>query len=483
VRQRNSIRWFTIILLLAASLSTAAAVRAAQPLFSLAPSTEVTAFDLILAMNTLRVSNGLPPLIEDPIINAVAQATAKTMADNLMSWHIGNVSGRLAAAGYGGSATVWATENFAVGNLSIDEIMVIWSDAAHMIPAVNPAYCHVGAGTARAPNGRTYYVLQAAYTSASSCGEYQPPDGDTDDDTGSGWIVPVKVSTPDSEGLVYHEVEAGQSLWAIAIAYQVTIQDLEIWNNLSRDMTLQVGQTLFIPGPNTEGYHTPTPVGMIQMGTPDPDGKIVHVVQEYQTLTTIAQAYGVDIQRILALNGIQVDWPLRIGQKLVINPSSATPSPTSHPIGQLTPASDGKYYHTVQLNETLSWIASLYEVSVSDLIAWNGLSESSILQPDQRLLLQVTPPATDTPTPTPVTPTLTPTMEPSTPSPIRTPTQTAIGQDADAELSAANGNTMVIWTVAIGLLLGGSFLAVIIFRRKRQKTHLETPAQNGDERQ
>jgi LPXTG-motif cell wall-anchored protein len=42
---------------------------------------------------------------------------------------------------------------------------------------------------------------------------------------------------------------------------------------------------------------------------------------------------------------------------------------------------------------------------------------------------------------------------------------------------------MVIWTVAIGLLLGGSFLAVIIFRRKRQKTHLETPAQNGDERQ
>jgi hypothetical protein len=85
-------------------------------------------------MNTLRVSNGLPPLIEDPIINAVAQATAKTMADNLMSWHIGNVSGRLAAVGYGGSATVWATENFAVGNLSIDEIMVIWSDAAHMTP-------------------------------------------------------------------------------------------------------------------------------------------------------------------------------------------------------------------------------------------------------------------------------------------------------------------------------------------------------------
>ena len=44
------------------------------------PSNQVSAYDLIIAMNTLRVSNGLPALIEDPIINAVAQSTAATMA-------------------------------------------------------------------------------------------------------------------------------------------------------------------------------------------------------------------------------------------------------------------------------------------------------------------------------------------------------------------------------------------------------------------
>ncbi|MFN8402272.1 MAG: hypothetical protein U0V48_01770 [Anaerolineales bacterium] len=47
-------------------------------------------------MNTLRVSYGLPPLVEEPIINAVAQATAQTMAANNMSWHIGDVRGRIA---------------------------------------------------------------------------------------------------------------------------------------------------------------------------------------------------------------------------------------------------------------------------------------------------------------------------------------------------------------------------------------------------
>ena len=66
-----------------------------------APASQVTAYELILAMNTLRVSYGLPALIEDPIVNAVAQSTAQTMAANNMSWHIGNVRGRIAAAGYG----------------------------------------------------------------------------------------------------------------------------------------------------------------------------------------------------------------------------------------------------------------------------------------------------------------------------------------------------------------------------------------------
>ena len=137
-----------------------------------APAEQVSAYELILAMNTLRVSYGLPPLIEDPIVNAVAQSTAATMAANNMSWHIGDVRGRIAAAGYGGGGTVWATENFAVssGGMGIDEIMATWADPDHMRPAVTAAYCHVGAGMAQASNGQIYYILQAAYVSGQECG-------------------------------------------------------------------------------------------------------------------------------------------------------------------------------------------------------------------------------------------------------------------------------------------------------------------------
>lgn len=477
MHQKTFLRWLFFLTLLAGIFNPASGARAVLPPAAPAQSDEVTAYDLIVAMNTLRMANGLPALVEDSIINAVAQSTAETMAANQMSWHIGDVSGRLAAAGYGGGAKVWATENFAVGGQhSIDTIMVVWADPSHMIPAVNPAYCHVGAGTAKASNGMTYYVLQAAYIAGKSCGDYTPSEGGATTQPGGGstggvpqLIVPVKVATPDADGKVFHVVQAGQSLWAIAVTYKITIRDLEIWNNISKDAKLQVGQRLFIPGENTEGYATPTPVGMILPSTPDSDGKIIHTVQSHQTLITISQAYKVNLETVLSLNGLQADWPLQIGQKLVISPGFVTPSPTPRPltpVEKLTPASDGKYYHTVRSGETLSWIADLYEVQVIELMTWNGLNMSSIIVPEQKLVLQVTPPATITPTPRPPTATPSATQAPPTPTLARKPTEAASSPTSNAGLPTPGAGIQIGWLVFAGLAAGGMLLAVLYSRKK-----------------
>lgn len=479
---RFIVRGFTVIFLAAGLLTPISVIRAEVLQNSPQQSSQVTAYDLIIAMNTLRISYGLPALIEDPIINAVAQTTAEIMAANQMSWHIGDVRGRLAAAGYGGGATVWATENFAVGvgGRTIDEIMLSWSDSEHMRPATNPAYCNVGAGIATSSNGRTYYVLQAAYTSGKACGEYtsvggteNQPGGSTDEGRAPGisqLIVPVKIAEPDEEGRIYHLVQAGQSFWSIAVAYKITIKDLETWNNLSREAGLRVGQKLFIPTENTAGYATPTPVGMVVTSQPDQDGRVIHAVQPYNTLITISQAYGVSVDRILSLNGLREDWPLQIDQKLLIDPGRVTPSPTPRPltpIERLTPESDGRYYHIVSSGETLSWIASLYEISLGELMNWNGLSSASIIRPDQKLLLMVTPPATETPIPPP--PTATATQIPPTPTPSPTsetalPTSTETGA-AEAE----NGGTdlPVVGVVTIGLAVGGLFVVGFLASRKK----------------
>jgi LysM repeat protein len=196
---------------------------------------------------------------------------------------------------------------------------------------------------------------------------------------------------------------------------------------------------------------------------------VIHTVQAYQTLSTISEAYHVSVDRILSLNGIQVDWPLQIGQELLIDPGHVTPSPTPRPltaVEKLTPESDGKYYHTINSGETLSWIAQLYEINLADLLAWNGLNASSIIHPGEKLVLQVTPPATITPTPVPVTISPTTTPAPATSTPTLTPTRPVISQTSAADPASTSESTRLIWFLSIGLALGGLTLVVMFSRKK-----------------
>ena len=193
---RKPEKFFIVMVLLiwVCSMIAAPMTHAAAKNSDPSPQQQVSAYDLISAMNVLRMSYGNPPLIEDPIINAVAQGTAQIMADGLLSWHIGDVKGRLAAAGYGGGMTVFATENFAVGSegITIDQIMLMWADYDHMRPATQAYYCHVGAGTAKASNGMTYFILQAAYISGQACESDYPVSG-----------TPIPGQTPIVPGVVY----------------------------------------------------------------------------------------------------------------------------------------------------------------------------------------------------------------------------------------------------------------------------------------
>ncbi|HHY88090.1 MAG TPA: LysM peptidoglycan-binding domain-containing protein [Chloroflexi bacterium] len=219
-------------------------------------SNEITPADLINAINTARVAYGLPALEVDPILMSTAQSTAEIMAINQMGWHIGDVSGRVMAAGYGGGAKAWATENFAVGPLTIDQLMSgPWADASHMIPVVSPNYTHIGAGVAEY-NGRVYYVVHAAYTSGGRAPSTRPTSSGSSANTPgaaatpaiSQIIVPVETATPGPDGVIIHEVKSGQSLWAIAIAYHTHISDVQAANNmLPGDTTVYIGQELIIP--------------------------------------------------------------------------------------------------------------------------------------------------------------------------------------------------------------------------------------------
>jgi LysM repeat protein len=156
------------------------------------------------------------------------------------------------------------------------------------------------------------------------------------------------------------------------------------------------------------------------------------------------------MDRILVLNGIQADWPLQIGQKLLIDPGNVTPSPTLSAIQQLTPDADGKYYHTIESGETLLGIARLYDVPLSDLMGWNRLDNNSIIYIDQKLILLITLPATPTLTPGP------PTTTPS-PSPSSTQSPPTVTLTATATVISASGSNqgLVLGVIVLFMVIGG----------------------------
>jgi LysM repeat protein len=71
--------------------------------------------------------------------------------------------------------------------------------------------------------------------------------------------------------------------------------------------------------------------------TPRPDGSIVHVVQEGQTLWTIAAVYGLDLAQLLSLNGLAEDSFVHPGDEVIVRPA-ATATPTDAPSATVAPS-------------------------------------------------------------------------------------------------------------------------------------------------
>lgn len=261
------------------------------------PPPEVAPSDIIQAFNERRVAMGYQALTVSPILMNTAQQTAEIMAANRMQGHIGDVRGRVWTAGYGGGDTPWATENFLIGPMTLEEIMTAWSDDTHMIPVINPNYCHIGVGIAGS-DGVVYYVLHAAYTDHHACGTYRSPTPgkgtiyptkETASNPYAEWIMPVQTVTPQANGWALHTVRQGQTLWAIAMAYGVKVVAIVNDNALSpEDQMIYSGQKLFIPititpatatievtpspsSSKTASISTPSPsVGAAQINTPQP---------------------------------------------------------------------------------------------------------------------------------------------------------------------------------------------------------------------
>jgi len=111
-----------------------------------------------------------------------------------------------------------------------------------------------------------------------------------------------------------------------------------------------------------------------------------HKVRRGETLSIIAQGYSSSIQAIAQVNRIRNIHRLREGQDLMI-PLSGTLSG----VGFSPTSRQGPDNYVVRRGDSLSRIASMYGVRVSDLLRWNSLKASGVIYPGQkiRILAQI----------------------------------------------------------------------------------------------
>jgi uncharacterized protein YkwD len=226
-----------------------------KPSFRVEAARLSTSSDLIAAVNSLRVANGLPPYNPHPVLMQIAQAHADYMAATGSVTHNGP-SGerpfqRALNAGYplAGDLSLggFFSENILAGQFTPERAVQIWQgDAPHLNTMLSPNLQDIGAGVTRVGDF-IYYVIDAGLASNGPI-DYTPsvPVSTPSTPGISQFIVPVVSSTPDESGLVYHEVQNGQSLWAIAIAYETKIDEIRRLNNLLADAPIYPGDRLLI---------------------------------------------------------------------------------------------------------------------------------------------------------------------------------------------------------------------------------------------
>ena len=361
--------------------------------------------EIVRLVNDLRIRNGLPPLIWDGRLAAAAQNQAGFMAANNVYSHTGaggsSPQSRAAAAGFPGRAT----ENVVGGtNLSPGQGVIWWQNSpVHLNTLLSPQYTHVGTGSASGFDQNFYALVAGAPSNviAPSLPEAEQPG-----DQLLAAVAPIILAEPRDDGSIIHSVGPGQSFWVIAARYEVPLEQLYLFNNLSEGSVISPGDEIVIRLP--EGQEPP----------PTPTPPPFHIVRDGDSWWTIAAWHKLSVADILWLNSASEDSVLRAGDKVRIALlAGESPPPTATP--QLT--------HIVAAGETAWDIAIRYGLALGDLLQLNELGDDAMLSIGEELMIvTVTSTATASPLPT------------HTPDPTQTPTQTATSLPTPQALSKAS---------------------------------------------
>jgi len=176
---------------------------------------------------------------------------------------------------------------------------------------------------------------------------------------------------------VEHFVANGETMGGIAQRYHVSSRLLQDANPKVRANRLRPGQRLIVP----TGGAISSSVARQMADPPKPAGTSRsgwHRIRRGETLTAIADDYGVTVRELVRWNNLNERNAIRAGQRIRV---AAPPEESSdHHASTATATSTAPRTHKVQRGETLTGLARRYGVSVEALREANGIGEGETLR-------------------------------------------------------------------------------------------------------
>lgn len=180
-----------------------------------------------------------------------------------------------------------------------------------------------------------------------------------------------------------YQIKSGDTLSSIASSHHINIDFLKSINKLSSN-TIRLGDTLMIPSPleNNARYQLSQSQRQQALAQQTQEGKkrISYEVKEKDSFWSIAQTFNVGVRELARWNGMAPGDTLKINQSLNIWLDSS--ASVEREIFR-------KINYTVRQGDSLSRIASRFNVSIADIQHWNKLQASKLIYPGQQLVLQV----------------------------------------------------------------------------------------------